>query len=180
MTPAPDFSVVSFSIDPDFPYQSICLAASFDDERLQSWFKTQAAIEKQMSFRGPDGYIYVFRIDGVNFSDTTNCDLRDTSAYKVGRTSDPLRRQREWKHQCRSQKHEWFEPIHVDDCHNVERMVHIELEKVCRARPRKTCSDCGRVHQEIFLITDAPDAVQKVILPLIRKVQDSLSNNPAL
>ncbi|KAK1233536.1 hypothetical protein PQX77_003305 [Marasmius sp. AFHP31] len=161
-TAIPEFSVVSFSIDPNFPYQSICTAAAFDDEHLRSWFKTQAAIERRMSVRGPEGYIYVFRIDGVDFSDTTDCDLSNTSAYKVGRTSDLPRRQREWKQQCRSQHHEWFEPIYVDDCHSLERMVHIELEK------------------EIFLITDAPDAVQKVILPLIRKAKTAFSNTPAL
>ncbi|KAK1224252.1 hypothetical protein PQX77_012851, partial [Marasmius sp. AFHP31] len=130
---------------------------------LTSWFKAHAAIEKRISASEADGCIYVFRVDGVDFSDVTDIDLTSTSAYKVGRTTDPRRREHEWHRQCPSQKHTWFTPVWVKDCHCVERLVHIELERICVVRPRKTCSDCGCVHQEIFLVSNTPDAIEKLI-----------------
>ncbi|KAK1219518.1 hypothetical protein PQX77_017762 [Marasmius sp. AFHP31] len=142
------FTVGCFSVDTETAYQSTCHALSFNNERLMSWFKAHAAIEKRISASEADGCIYVFWVDGVDFRDVTDIDLTNTSAYKVGRTTDPQRREHEWQRQCPSQKHTWFTPIWVKDCHCVERLVHIELERIC---------------VEIFLVSNTPDAIEKLI-----------------
>ncbi|KAL0058645.1 hypothetical protein AAF712_014671 [Marasmius tenuissimus] len=145
------------------------MAGSFDDEDLKSWFKTHTAIEKEHSRSEGEGFLYAFRIDGVDYSDVTDCNVTNTAAYKVGRTVDPQRRELEWKRQCRSQTHTWFTPIAVDHCHSIERLVHAALEKICVSRPRKVCSDCGCTHHEIFLSSSAPDTFIDVIVPLIKE-----------
>ncbi|KAJ8074410.1 hypothetical protein PM082_009575 [Marasmius tenuissimus] len=163
----PAFSISCFSVSVESPYESTYIAESFDDEYVKLWLKTHAAIEKGISTSEGKGFVYVFRIDGVDFSDVTDLDLSNTVAYKVRRTVDPERRERQWQQQCPSQKHTWFPPVPVKHCHYVERLVHTALEEMCVLRPRKACSDCGCVHHEIFLMLDVPGTVENVITPLV-------------
>ncbi|KAJ8092447.1 hypothetical protein PM082_023700 [Marasmius tenuissimus] len=149
------FSISCFSINDESPYQSTCTALSFEDEDLKSWLKTHTEIEKGHSRSEGEGFLYAFRIDGVDYSDVTDCDLTDTAAFKVGRTVGPQRRETEWRQQCRSQTHTWYTPIQVEHCHSVERLVHAALEKICVSRPRKVCTDCGRtqLHSPVSSLT---------------------------
>ncbi|KAK1221212.1 hypothetical protein PQX77_015971 [Marasmius sp. AFHP31] len=162
----PSFHTICFSVNAEFPYQSICPAKSFDDPHLHAWLKTHAAIEKGILTAEGEGYIYVFRIDGVDFSDVTDRDLSHTVAYKVGRTVNPEARKRQWHRQCPSQTHEWYEVVPVKYCHDVERLVHAALEEICVLRPRKVCSDCQCEHHEIFLMPDTPHIVEEHIIPI--------------
>ncbi|KAL0059708.1 hypothetical protein AAF712_013541 [Marasmius tenuissimus] len=154
---------------------------------LISWLKTHAAVDREISTSEGEGFVYVFRIDGVDFSDITDRDLTNTAAYKVGRTMNPENRKRQWHRQCPSQKHTWYAPVPVEHCHHVgespqlfvfaervtypsvEHLVHVALEEIAVLRPRKPCSDCGQVHHEIFLMLDLPKTVESVIVPLIEK-----------
>ncbi|KAL0060151.1 hypothetical protein AAF712_013045 [Marasmius tenuissimus] len=163
------FSVSCFSVDGHNPYGSMYDAFSFDDEDLGSWLKSHAAIDRPILISEGDGCIYVFWIDGMDFSEVTDLNLSNTVTYKVGRTSNPELRERQWERQCPSQQHIWFKPVWVERCHPVESLVHNELEKICVVRPHKKCSDCGRVHQEILLMPNDLEIVKKVIVPLIKK-----------
>ncbi|KAK1230223.1 hypothetical protein PQX77_006688, partial [Marasmius sp. AFHP31] len=107
-----EFTITDFSVNPQSPDQSFCVATSFD-EHVRSWFKKQAAIERAVSSSEGEGFIYAFRIEGVDFSGVTDRDLSHTAAYKVGRTVHPENRQRQWHRQCPSQKHSWYEPVPV-------------------------------------------------------------------
>ncbi|KAL0568847.1 hypothetical protein V5O48_013125 [Marasmius crinis-equi] len=166
---APSFCIDCFSRDDHFTHQSTCVGLSFNDEVLSLWLKEHAAMDRPISGPNGDGYIYVFRIEGVDFSDVTDQDLNDTAVYKVGQSCCPERREREWGRQCPSQKHTWFVPVRVERCHDVERLVHKALEKICVVRPKKKCFDCRQVHQEIFVMENGPDVVNEVIVPLIEE-----------
>ncbi|KAL0059093.1 hypothetical protein AAF712_014194 [Marasmius tenuissimus] len=124
------FNVGCFSVNTEFPYESTCIVESFDDESLQSWLKTHAAIEKGVSSSEKKGFIYVFRIDGVDFTDITDCDLSKTAAYKIGQTVHPEQRKRQWQLQCPSQKHTWFTPVAVEHCHCVGEYCHYIREGI--------------------------------------------------
>ncbi|KAL0563830.1 hypothetical protein V5O48_018233, partial [Marasmius crinis-equi] len=126
-------------------------------------------MDRPISGPNADGFIYIFQIDGADFSDVTKQDLRDTTVYKVGRSCCPERREREWGRQCPSQTHTWFVPVRVEKCHDVERLVHKALEKICVERPKKKCIDCGQVHQEIFIMANGPDVVNSIMIPLIEE-----------
>ncbi|KAK1224329.1 hypothetical protein PQX77_012780 [Marasmius sp. AFHP31] len=165
----PTFTVTSFSVNPQSSYQSTCGAATFNDENLISWLRTHDAMDKGVSTSEEEGFLYIFRIDGVDFSDVTDLDLSHTAAFKVGRTVSPPNRERQWHRQCPSQTHTWYEPVWVEQCHLVERLVHAALEEICVLRPRKACSDCGCVHHEIFLLSDLPDTVKDVVALIKRQ-----------
>ncbi|KAK1224930.1 hypothetical protein PQX77_012142 [Marasmius sp. AFHP31] len=165
----PEFTVTTFSVNPQSPDQSFCVATSFD-EHVRSWFKKQAATDRAVSSSEGDGFLYAFRIEGVDFSGVTDRDISHTAAYKVGRTVDPENRQRQWHRQCPSQKHSWYEPVPVKHYRDVERLVHATLEEICVVRPHKVCTDCGCVHNEIFLMSDARGTFGDVILPVIEEM----------
>ncbi|KAK1228793.1 hypothetical protein PQX77_001202, partial [Marasmius sp. AFHP31] len=76
------FSIDCFSVDDQHPYQLACIAQSFHNKHCQLWLKTHAAMERGFSTAEGEGYIYVFRIEGVDFSDGTDRDLSNTATYK--------------------------------------------------------------------------------------------------
>ncbi|KAL0567104.1 hypothetical protein V5O48_014889 [Marasmius crinis-equi] len=162
MSSLPTFALGCFALPTRAPHESLCLASSFDDLHLQHWIKRHESLEKTSLNGQKQQFIYVFKIDGVSFDSVVDADLTNTSVYKVGRTNDPDRRRREWRSQCATQVHTWFDPVPVSNYVEVERLVHAQLEKTCVARPRKTCGDCGRVHQEVFIVVEEPDVVKKL------------------
>ncbi|KAL0563657.1 hypothetical protein V5O48_018408 [Marasmius crinis-equi] len=162
MSSPPAFALGCFALPTRDPHDSVCVANSFDDQHLRDWIKRQDSLERKSLRRDTEQFVYIFRIDGVSFDSVVDVDLANTSVYKIGRTNNPDRRKREWRSQCATQLHTWFDPVPVRHYVEVERLVHAELEKTCVARPRKACNDCGKVHQEIFIVVEEPDAVEKI------------------
>ncbi|KAL0566383.1 hypothetical protein V5O48_015629 [Marasmius crinis-equi] len=156
------FSIGCFSVTGRAEYESVCVAGTFEDENLKAWIKAHDLLERRSSRLPRKFYVYIFRIEGTSFQGVVKQDLANTSAFKVGRSCNPRRRQGEWRRQCPSQRHTWFNPVEVKNYEEVERLVHAELEKLAVARPKKTCDNCGQVHQEIFMMADDPSIVERI------------------
>ncbi|KAL0564508.1 hypothetical protein V5O48_017537 [Marasmius crinis-equi] len=141
MSTLPAFALGCFALPNRTPHQSLCAASSFDDKHLQRWIKHHELLERTFLNQHKQEFVYVFKIDGVSFDSIVDFDLTGTSAYKL---------------------HTWFDPIPVRNYVEVERLVHAELERTCVARPRKACGNFGKVHQEIFIVIEEPDVVEKL------------------
>ncbi|KAL0575264.1 hypothetical protein V5O48_006700 [Marasmius crinis-equi] len=109
------FALGCFALPNRAPHESLCLASSFDDQHLQQWMKRHESLERMSHHRQKQEFVYVFKIDGVSFDSVVDTDLTNTSVYKVGRTNNPDRRRREWRSQCATQVHTWFDPVPVSN-----------------------------------------------------------------
>ncbi|KAJ8073873.1 hypothetical protein PM082_012151 [Marasmius tenuissimus] len=112
---------------------------------------------------GP-GCIYCFQIDKPS-------KFLNTGFFKVGRMTNIEKREIQWRRQCHSQRQEWYDPINVDHCHLIERLVHLKLQQICVAWPRDACNDCLKKHREIYeLELIGRYTVARKIVPLIKEV----------
>ncbi|KAJ8089180.1 hypothetical protein PM082_014428 [Marasmius tenuissimus] len=112
---------------------------------------------------GPE-CIYCFQIDKPS-------KILNTGFFKVGRTTNIGKREIQWRRQCHSQRQEWYDPINVDHCHLIERLVHLKLQQICVAWPRDACNDCLKKHREIYeLELVGRYTVARKIVPLIKEV----------
>ncbi|KAL0563849.1 hypothetical protein V5O48_018211 [Marasmius crinis-equi] len=135
--------------------------------------RQQAAMTKTLSVHEEEGNLYAFRIEDPSIPP-------GEALVKVGRTVNFERRKAQWDAQCPSLEHFWFEPILVEHCHRTERLVHLELHKICLERPREECKDCHRRHQEIFKLVEGPgeDVFSNVIAPIVRKMSTIAATCP--
>ncbi|KAL0570264.1 hypothetical protein V5O48_011699 [Marasmius crinis-equi] len=129
---------------------------------LQQWMKRHESLERTSHHCQKQEFIYVFKIDGVSFDSVVDTDLTNTSAYKISRTNNPDRRRHKWRSQHATQVHTWFDPVPVSNYVEVKKLVHAQLKKACVARPRKTCSNCGKVHQEVFIVMEELGVVENM------------------
>ncbi|KAL0059584.1 hypothetical protein AAF712_013675 [Marasmius tenuissimus] len=81
----PGFRVGCFSVNSSFPHDSTCVATDFDDVELKRWLKKHAAFDKPIAISDGGGYIYIFRIDGIDLTDVVEGDLSKTVVFKQGR-----------------------------------------------------------------------------------------------
>ncbi|KAJ8095914.1 hypothetical protein PM082_015135 [Marasmius tenuissimus] len=127
--------------------------------------KIQFYLYKSLSPQDVAAYIYVFCIENKNA-------FVDGVVFKVGRTNDVERRKKEWAAQCLSQQHKWYDPVLVRYSHRTERLVHLELAKICLRKPNEICTDCGRRHCETFELQerDGEDAFEGLISPIIKEM----------
>ncbi|KAJ8075993.1 hypothetical protein PM082_014778 [Marasmius tenuissimus] len=124
--------------------------------------KIEFYLVKSLSPHDTAAFIYAFCIEGEN-------EFSDGVVFKVGRTNDIERRKKEWAIQCPSQRHTWYDPIPVLYSHRTERLVHLELAKICLRKPNETCKDCGRRHCETFELQkrNGEDTFKTKIFPII-------------
>ncbi|KAL0579199.1 hypothetical protein V5O48_002822 [Marasmius crinis-equi] len=153
--------------------RNVPLAATdpFLAEKLQS--RRKAAMEKPLSVHEEEGAVYTYHIEDPSVP-------LGVALYKVGRTGDFERRKAEWDAQCPSFEHRWFDPIWVEHCHRTERLVHIELHKICLERPREECKDCHKNHQEIFKLAEVPgqDTYETIIAPIVKNMASIAARCP--
>ena len=120
---------------------------------------------------GP-GYIYAFRIEkhtlpgayphSSTSSSTSTSSSHSLHMFKIGRTDNVQRRLYQWARQCAYSPFlvEYFpgastggssSAARVAHVKKIERLIHLELEDICRGRMRLgECDGCGRDHIEWY------------------------------
>ncbi|KAJ7448365.1 hypothetical protein FB451DRAFT_1187796 [Mycena latifolia] len=69
---------------------------------------------------------------------------------KIGFSSSPRRRKREWMRQCFPQQQEWLFYYDVPDARRFEALIHLHFKLQGAWIPPRSCEFCGVRHQEKF------------------------------
>ncbi|CAO1623431.1 unnamed protein product [Sympodiomycopsis kandeliae] len=111
------------------------------------------------------GYIYIYEV--INNHSSSSRSIR----LKIGRSHQPMNRVAQWRSQCSSLKSvlRCLYPTDnnsgrqglivgassvsakgIQGSHKWEKLIHIELAERCPRPVQGKCTDCGKVHREIF------------------------------
>ncbi|KAJ7708380.1 hypothetical protein B0H17DRAFT_1191823 [Mycena rosella] len=86
------------------------------------------------------GFLYEFVI----------LDNDDDDVVKYGRSNNPLRRRREWAHQCKGQDQHWRYCWEVPFAAKFEKLIHEHFKRAGAWLGPSPCSCCPVTHREKF------------------------------